>query len=85
MKLTGIFDNRATMTRERWLHGEKVWSLPARDVESGSAFKFGTRPGFGSYPDQPATSAPSAPHPSVAARSAPRPRPSGARKSPRRS
>lgn len=54
MKLTGIFDNRATMTRERWLHGEKVWSLPAREVESGSAFKFGTRPGFGSYRDLPA-------------------------------
>lgn len=60
MKLTGIFDNRATMTRERWLHGEKVWSLPARDVESGSAFKFGTRPGFGSYRDLPAPTSPPA-------------------------
>lgn len=54
MKLTGIFDNRATMTRERWLHGERVWSLPAGEVESGIAFKFGTRPGFGSYRDLPA-------------------------------
>lgn len=60
MKLTGIFDNRATMTRERWLHGERVWSLPAGEVESGSAFKFGTRSGFGSYRDLPAPTSPPA-------------------------
>lgn len=64
MKLTGIFDNRATMPRQRWLHGEKVWSLPAREVESASAFKFGTRSGFGIYRDLPApTSLPAAENP----------------------
>lgn len=62
MKLTGIFDIRATRTRERWLHGERVWSLPAGEVESGRAFLFGTRPDFGSYPDKP-TAAPVDPSP----------------------
>lgn len=62
MNLTGIFDIRATRTRERWLHGERVWSLPAGEVESGRGFLFGTCPRFGSYPDQP-TAAPV--HPST--------------------
>ena len=54
MNLTGIFDCRATRTRERWVCGVRVWTLPAAMVESGPAFKHGTALGFGSYPDRPA-------------------------------